>query len=169
MCPRRVAGSRSGTADEAGAVDDPAAARAAAIALLARRDLPSRELRVRLEERGFGHEAVTAALDALAGEGTVNDERYANNHVAYHAARGQGPIRIATQLRTLGLPQPLIEAALDAVPNWPALAAAARIRRFGAPAPASWRQKARQARFLQYRGFSADHIRAATGADPGTD
>jgi|SRR5579871_4986055 len=169
MRPRRVAGSRSGTTSEAKRLDDPIAARAAAIALLARRDLPSLELRKRLEDKGFAPEAVRAALEVLAGEGTVNDERYAYNHVAYQAARGHGPIRIATQLRTLGLPQPLIEAAVDTVPDWPALAAAARIRRFGRPAPASWREKARQARFLQYRGFSADHIRAATGADPETD
>ncbi|HET7198751.1 MAG TPA: regulatory protein RecX [Burkholderiales bacterium] len=139
------------------------------MALLARRDLPSGELRARLEERGFGPAAVTAALEVLAGEGSVNDERYARNHVAYHAARGQGPVRIAAQLRALGLPQPLIEAAMDAVPDWAALARAARIRSFGAAAPASWQAKARQARFLQYRGFSADHIRAATGADPETD
>jgi len=39
-----------------------------------------------------------------------------------------------------------------------------RARRFGAEVPADWREKARQARFLQYRGFSADHIRSALGA-----
>ena len=148
---------------------DPAAAHAAAIAILARRDLPSGELRERLQARGFAPEAVAAALTVLAGEGAVDDQRYAHNYVAYHAGRGQGPIRIAVQLRTLGVPQPLIDAAIDAGPEWPALAAAARARRFGASAPESWRDRARQARFLQYRGFSADHIRAATGADPDTD
>jgi regulatory protein len=44
-----------------------------------------------------------------------------------------------------------------------------RVRRFGKTPPASWKERTRQARFLQYRGFSADHIRAATGADPDTD
>jgi regulatory protein len=150
-------------------LDDPAAARAAAVTLLARRDFPSRELRASLEERGFAPEAIMAALEVLAGEGTINDERYARNYVAYHVARGQGPVRIAAQLRTLGLPQPLIDAAIGAFPDWRALARAARVRRFGEAPPASWREKARQARFLQYRGFSADHIRAATGADPETD
>jgi SOS response regulatory protein OraA/RecX len=41
--------------------------------------------------------------------------------------------------------------------------------KFGAQPAASWAQKARRARFLQYRGFSADHIRAATGVDAGPD
>jgi len=40
--------------------------------------------------------------------------------------------------------------------------------KFGLEAPASWAQRARRARFLQYRGFSSDHIRAATGAEPDT-
>jgi SOS response regulatory protein OraA/RecX len=31
--------------------------------------------------------------------------------------------------------------------------------------PESWSDKARQARFLQYRGFSSDHIRFALGSD----
>jgi regulatory protein len=148
---------------------DPAAARAAAVALLARRDLPSDELRERLGARGFSPEATAAALSALAAEGALNDERYAHNYVAYHAGRGRGPIRIGADLRARGLPQELIETALASGPDWRAAAAAARARRFGKPAPARWRERARQARFLQYRGFSADHIRAATGADPDTD
>ena len=168
MAPRRSA--RSARSDEnAGRAADPVAAHAAAVALLARRDLPSGELRERLGARGFAAEATAAALAALAAEGAVNDERYAHNYVAYHAGRGRGPIRIGADLRARGLPQELIEVALEMGPDWRAAAAAARARRFGKAAPASWRERARQARFLQYRGFSADHIRSATGADPDTD
>ena len=169
MSPRRAAGPKPRSEENAQRAADPAAARAAAVALLARRDLPSGELRERLSERGYAPEATAAALSALAAEGALNDERYAHNYVAYHAGRGRGPVRIGADLRARGLPQELIEAALASVPDWRALAAAARVRRFGKAAPGSWREKARQARFLQYRGFSADHIRAATGADPDTD
>lgn len=148
---------------------DSAAARAAAVALLARRDLPSAELRERLEARGFDPGASAAALAALAAEGALNDERYAQNYVAYHAGRGRGPLRIAADLRARGLPRELVDAALASAPDWHAQAAAARVSRFGRKAPADWREQARQARFLRYRGFSADHIRAATGADSDTD
>ena len=58
--------------------------------------------------------------------------------------------------------QLLAEAALADGPDWAALARQVRQGRFGARPPADWREKARQARFLQYRGFSSDHIRAAT-------
>jgi regulatory protein len=148
---------------------DPVAARSAAIALLARRDYASGELHARLTERGFGPSAADAAVAALSAAGVLDDERYAQNYVAYHAGRGQGPIRIAVELRARGLAQPLIDTALASGPDWRALAGAARARRFGKAAPASWKDKARQARFLQYRGFSADHIRAATGTDRDTD
>jgi regulatory protein len=169
MTYRRAARSEPRSDDKAERAADPAAARAAAITLLARRDLPSGELRERLAQHGFAAEAAAAALAALTAEGALNDERYAHNYVAYHAGRGRGPIRIGADLRARGLPQELIEAALEGGPDWRVAAAVARARRFGKAAPASWREKARQARFLQYRGFSADHIRAATGADPDTD
>jgi regulatory protein len=169
MAPNRGARSKPRSVENAEHAADSAAARAAAVALLARRDLPSSELRERLGARGFEPEATAEALAALAAEGALNDERYAHNYVAYHAGRGRGPVRIGADLRARRLPEELIEAALASGPDWRPLAAAARVRRFGKSPPANWREKARQARFLQYRGFSADHIRAATGADPDTD
>ena len=137
--------------------------------MLARRDFASGELRERLTARGFEAAAAAEALAALMAHGELCDERFAQNYVAYHAGRGHGPIRIAAELRARGVAQPLIEAALADGPDWRAVAGTVRARRFGKAAPPSWKERARQARFLQYRGFSADHIRAATGADPDTD
>ena len=144
---------------------DPAAARGVAIGLLARRDYASGELRDRLQRKGFGSEVVETTLTELVEERALDDARYAGNYVSYSAARGQGPLRIAADLRALDLPSDLIEAALAAGPDWRALAADVRSRKFGPKAPADWPEKARQARFLQYRGFSSDHIRLALGAD----
>jgi regulatory protein len=77
-------------------------------------------------------------------------------------------LRIAADLRRRGLAAELIDAALESGPDWKALARKVCRARFGLEPPTSWAQRARQARFLQYRGFSSDHIRAATGADPET-
>jgi regulatory protein len=148
---------------------DAQAARSAAVTLLARRDYASGELDAQLTARGFDGNAVDQAIAALVSEGALNDERYAQNYVAYHAARGQGPVRIAADLKRAGVPAGLIEAAVAGGGDWHALARRVRRARFGQPAPESWPEKARQARFLQYRGFSADHIRSATGADPDLD
>jgi regulatory protein len=140
--------------------------RATATALLARRDFARGELEARLVTSGFEALAVAAVLEELGRERLIDDERYAQNFVAYHAARGQGPVRIAAELRRHGIHERLIEAALAAGPDWCGLARRARAAKFGPTPPGSWRERARQGRFLQYRGFSSDHIRAATGADP---
>jgi len=145
---------------------DPAAAAAAAVALLAARDFAPGELHAKLTTRGFEGAAAQAAIEELQTRGVLNEARYAENYVTWHAARGQGPLRIAAELRRHGVPAALIEAALSQGPDWPALARKVCRAKFGPGTPASWREKARQMRFLQYRGFSSDHIRAATGADP---
>lgn len=144
---------------------DPEAARIDAVALLARRDFASGELRQKLEARGFDSAVAMAVVAELLEERALDDARYAENYVAYHSGRGQGPLRIAAALRTLGLPDTLIDTALEAGPDWRTLAGQVRTRKFGAELPENWSEKNRQARFLQYRGFSSDHIRAATGAD----
>ena len=115
--------------------------------------------------RGLTPRSSRATLAELVEERALDDARYAGNYVSYSAARGQGPLRIAAELRALELPSDLIEAALAAGPDWRALAAEVRNRKFGPEPPADWPEKARQARFLQYRGFSSDHIRLALGAD----
>jgi regulatory protein len=155
--------------DEAQFSNDGAAARAAAVALLARRDLPTGELQARLRGQGFDAETAAAVSAALSREGVLNDERFAQNYVVYRAGRGRGPLRIIVELRRHGLADELIETALAAGPDWVALAHQVRRARFGAQPPASWPQRARQSRFLQYRGFSADHIRLATGVAPDLD
>jgi len=99
-------------------------------------------------------------------EGRVLDEaRFAHQYVSYHAARGQGPVRIRVALEALEVAAELIDAALAVEQDWLALAREQRRRRFGPEAPASRQEQLRQARFLQSRGFSSDHIRAALGAD----
>ena len=157
---RRVAAERSA---------DPGAVRAAAITLLSRRDFATSELHQQLTSRGFDADSVAAVLAALSAERLLDDERYAQNYVSFHARRKQGPVRIGADLRACGLAPELIEAALASGPDCQALARSTRVARFGARPPSSWAEMARQARFLQYRGFSADHIRAATGADPDLD
>jgi regulatory protein len=143
---------------------DAHAAGIAAVALLARRDFASVELGQKLVSQGFEAAVVQGVIAELGERHYIDDQRFAAHFVGYHAERGQGPARIRRELTTLGLPAELVDGALDG-PDWAALARAARIRKFGLPQPKSWLEKARQARFLQYRGFSTDHIRSALGPD----
>jgi regulatory protein len=144
---------------------EPAAALAAAVSLLSRRDFCTSELRARLIAQGFGVDLVDTCLEDLRDRHYLDDERYASQFVAAHAQRGHGPIRIRHELTDRGLNAELAETALAQHGNWPVRAQEVRARRFGIEPPRDWAEKARQARFLQYRGFSNDDIRSALGFD----
>ncbi len=154
----------------AAAPDDATAARLAALKLLNRRDYCAAELSARLVERGASADTAAAVVQALGGERLVDDERYAGHYVDWHAGRGQGPVRIAHDLERLGVPVAIVERAVDARSTaWRERCLRVRHRRFGAAVPREWKERARQARFLQQRGFSADLVRAALGNDIGLD
>jgi regulatory protein len=138
-----------------------------AVALLARRDYSTHELNKKLAERGYAehtHEVVVGDLESM---GKVNNERYGQNVVAYRARRGHGPARIRNELQKSGLTRSAIDEAVkgEDAPDFLALARAARTRKFGLEIPKDRKERAKQARFLQYRGFSTDHIRAALDGD----
>src|SRR5207249_3707570 len=100
---------------------DPEAVRAAAIALLARRDFARAELHAKLRSKGFEAAAADEVVTGLAARGVIDDRRFAENYVNWHAQRGQGPIRIAAELRRHGVPDALVDAALAGGPDWRAL------------------------------------------------
>lgn len=150
----------------AAAPDDQQAARFAALRLLNRRDYGARELCLRLSERGFAAATAQAVVDHLIQEKLLDDSRFAEHFVAYHANRGQGPVRIAHKLREAGVAAELISASVDVgSADWRRRCVEVRRKRFGAREPGSWVERGKQARFLTQRGFSSDQVRAAIGRD----
>jgi regulatory protein len=157
---------RKPDADAAGA--DERTVRTAALALLAGRDFGRAELARRLERRGYPAAVVAVVVEGLVAERLLSETRYVEQFIRQHAGRGHGPVRIRADLRERGVPEAEIEAGLDAAgEDWVAVAREARRRRFGVSPPGDYPERARQARFLQYRGFSHEQIRAALG--PGED
>jgi regulatory protein len=142
--------------------------RTAALALLAGRDFGRAELARRLERRGYPAAVVAAVVEGLVAERLLSETRFVEQFIRQHAGRGHGPVRIRAELRERGVPEGEIEAGLEAAAeDWVAVAREARRRRFGMSPPGDYPERARQARFLQYRGFSNEQIRAALG--PGED
>ena len=159
--PRPEAAAKAAQADER-------AVRTAALALLAGRDFTRHELAERLGRRGYQPVLVESAVAALVAENLLREERFVGQFVDQHSRRGRGPMRIRQDLRQRGVESDAIDAAFKAGDvDWTESARAARRRRFGTALPADRRERAKQARFLQYRGFSSDQIRAALG--PGED
>jgi len=148
---------------------DARAARVAALDALGRRDYAAEELRRKLLDKGYDSTVVGPVLDALRAEKLLDDRRYVENFVAYHAARGQGPVRVRADLRKSGLMEALIEDGLDAYPDWLAQLRSARQKKFGAALPDGYADKQRQSRFHAYRGFTNAQIRTALGFDIAID
>jgi regulatory protein len=148
---------------------DGRAARAAALDILSRRDYSSGELRGKLLGKGYDPGVIAELIERLSTEKLLDDARYLENFVAYHASRGQGPNRVREDLRRLGLPGPEIEATLSAYPDWLSQLKRAREKKFGTSLPTNYADRQRQARFLAYRGFSGAQIRTAMGFDTDLD
>ncbi len=150
--------------DDAPATREQIAARIrhAAMDLLARREHSVLELRQKLSRR-FDHDLLIAqTIDRLAADNLQSDQRFTEAFVNSRANQGKGPVRIEQELRQRGVAAELISAWLDpSDTHWRELAVRERCKRFGDQAPRESREKARQMRFLQYRGFSQDQIRWA--------
>ena len=133
--------------------------------LLARREHSTGELRTKLRARGFeDEEAVDFQLGRLHDEGLLSDERFVEAFVHGRRLRGQGPLRISAELRERAVPAALIETYVDPrEAAWAGGARDARRKRFGDEVPVDVAERARQARFLRYRGFTEDQIRVAFG------
>lgn len=147
------------------ATEDPGKrARRAALRMLERREFSAAELRRRLTARGVENAAAGEAIAELGAKGLQSDTRFAESMVRARANRGYGPLRIAAELRARGVADDVSREALNVwVEEWSALAATTRLKRFGTSIPREWSERARQQRFLEYRGFEQDHIRSALG------
>jgi len=145
--------------------------RARALQYLARREYSRAELRGKLLphvqaeaddvfEQAFdasGPVNLDALLDDLTARGWLSDERAAAQLV--HAKRSRfGTQRITHELRQRGIAENLIDQALPQLKE-SELGAAREVwrKKFGA-APQDEKEKAKQVRFLQSRGFSLDAI-----------
>jgi regulatory protein len=153
---------RPSNSSAADAHDVKVAVEAAALRLLAGREHSTEELRRKLVQKGYPPQTIEPVIQKLAGKRLVSDERFTANFIHHHAKRGQGPVRIRAALRQQGVDEAQIEEALrTAEVNWVQQAREVRRRKFGVATPRSLGERAKQARFLQYRGFDAEQLRAA--------
>ncbi|WP_217705755.1 regulatory protein RecX [Peristeroidobacter soli] len=142
----------------------------AAVRLLSRREHSTEELKRKLAAKGYPEASIATVLDKLGKKKWVSDERFTANYVHHHARRGQGPVRIRAQLRQQGVTDSEIQQKIaGSEQDWNGLAAETRRRKFGVELPKTAAERAKQARFLQYRGFNSDQIRAALKFDPHLD
>lgn len=138
---------------------DCAMARKRAMDFMARREHGRLELETKLVQRGCPRDTASRALNELEADGLLSDERFAESLVLTRVNQGHGPLRIRNDLRQKGIADRIINRWLDArSEQWVALISRVRQQKFGDNLPGNHKERARQARFLQSRGFTAEQI-----------
>ncbi len=127
-----------------------------AVRLLARREHTRAELVRKLAPHGTSDEIETV-LNELSRTGLQSDTRFAESFVRSQAGR-LGIARLRQSLRSKGMSSADIETHVDDLPDEGTRARSVWEKKFTAP-PADAREWAKQARFLQGRGFSVETIR----------
>lgn len=142
-----------------------------AVGLLARREHSRAELAAKLR-RGLTEDddptEVDRVLDSLERDKLLSDERYAGAVTRARAGR-YGDARLRHDLKSSGVRPEVADRALGALQGTELQRAhAVWSRRFDA-LPLTAQERARQARFLQARGFSIDTIRRVLRGLPDDD
>jgi regulatory protein len=144
---------------------DPNEARKKAMDYLARREHSRDELCRKMTKFGFEMNVALDAIEALRQDGLQSDRRFVEAFLQSRISQGKGPTRIRADLSQRGIREAMIHEVLSEVEqDWFALARETRRKKFGADVPAEFKEKARQMRFLQYRGFEPGQIQAAVSA-----
>jgi regulatory protein len=131
--------------------------RVRALQLLTRRDYCRAELKGKLVPHAESEEELDAVLDTLQSERLLSDTRYAAQRVVARAGR-YGNARLKQELRQKGVADDEIAAALPEGGDETERCRAVWRRKFG-DLPQTPEERAKQMRFLQYRGFSSEAIR----------
>ena len=130
--------------------------RAAAMDYLARREHTRVELVRKLQQKGFELEEIDSALNKLIEQGLQSDRRFAEAFAEQRARNGHGPCKIEMELKQHGVSELLIHEVMQALAiDWQQTAKQVWLKKFGSP-PQDLKEKARQQRFMQQRGFGWD-------------
>ncbi|WP_281645220.1 recombination regulator RecX [Parendozoicomonas sp. Alg238-R29] len=130
--------------------------------LLSRREHSRKELSGKLRIRAESAEDLESVLNQLEENNLLSDERFVESFIRSRIGKGYGPVRIRQELQQKGAESEIIQVALEeSETDWCKLAQESRRRKFGDGAPMDNRDRAKQMRYLQYRGFDMDAIRTA--------
>jgi regulatory protein len=139
-------------------------ARQRALGLLAHRPRSIEEVRGRLRRAGFDDGIVDYTVQRLEDLGHLDDEAFAEAYARSRSGRrGYGPVRILSELRRKGVPEPIARRAVETLrgerdPTEDALAVAGRAwSRIGAE-PDPRRRRNRMYGLLARRGFDPEVI-----------
>ncbi|MDE2421343.1 MAG: regulatory protein RecX [Gammaproteobacteria bacterium] len=126
--------------------------RGIAFAMLGRREHSEQEFKQKLLDLDADPDEVAALIKEFKTSQYQSDQRMAEMIVRANVRKGRGPARVKQTLRERSVDLELAQENL-ADTDWLTLARTLRVKKFGTELPTDPKEKARQLRFLQYRGF----------------
>ena len=130
-----------------------------AMNFLARREHSVSELRTKLLKAEFDINEIDNVINKLSKSNLQSDQRFAENYLRYRSQRGFGSQRISLELKQRGVADDIISDTFkQADIDWFLHAVTQRCKRFGEQSPEDFKERAKQQRFLQHRGFTHEQI-----------
>lgn len=129
---------------------------AAALKMLMRREHSKLELRQKLNLKDFDDAVINDSISLLAEQKYQSDERFSEAFILMRFNQGKGPVKISMELKSRGISE--FDLTLF---NWFELAKDVKYKKFGDSKFLDYKEKSKQKRFLQSRGFGFDEINQA--------
>jgi len=140
-----------------------------ALNFLSIREHARAELRQKLLSKKFPLDGIEQVLMQLQADDLLSDARFTESFIRSRRNKGWGPVRIRYELQQHQIAEDLLNELLDSHDEqWTEAARRVRQKKFGTAIATDMKQKAKQIRFLQYRGFNTTHIKHAI-TDPSED
>ncbi len=137
-------------------------ARETVMRLLARREHSARELRQKLQQRGYDSDVINETLAKAQELGWQSDRRFAESWIRQSVAKGNGFRKISAQAQQKGIDDDLLQSVLnEQQPDWDEECYQRLLRKFGETPPTEQKQRDKMMRHLLQRGFSFDSIKRA--------
>ncbi len=133
---------------------------------MARRDYSQHDISQKLKAKGYTHPDIASVISDLAKAGLINDVLFAENYIHWRRAKGCGPLRISMELKAHGITEEMIAEHLHISDNaWFIDAHNSWRKHFKGKKPTDFKNRAKQMRFLQYRGFTREQIESVLGSE----
>ena len=134
--------------------------RSYAFAVLTRKEYSKKDLIEKLALYAENREEVLILVDELSRENYQSDQRVAEMVVRSQIRKGKGPNRIKLALRAKSIDKELAQNDMNEI-DWYDEAYQLKVKKYGVDVNKDPKIKAKQIRFLQYRGFEMDAIMKA--------
>jgi len=132
-----------------------------AMDLLARREHSRSELATKLSQRFPDSTGLEAVLDGLEADGLQSDSRFAGSFFRLRVQGGFGPQRIRAELRQRGIKDDLItQQFTEHEVDWFLAAQVLFAKKYANVDMSEPRLRAKCIRYMQYKGYQAEHISA---------